>query len=205
MTVGFRPERALREVQRRRLLPGEAAAVRAGRLLPVIPRYLAPVADQTHRFMPGDRVRIQGVYDGDDSDWLRGGPGYDGTIRKLTAKAAAVELDNELELRAADGISWQDFGAGSLAAVREVSVARGRRLTLMHGWVGQTWADPVRLQVGLCEEEPDLYAHPRGRRDRLLGRIARRHQPVLTAHDPDGCCLKPPREPGSRRCFRLKT
>lgn len=41
-------------------------------------------------------------------------------------------------------------------------VAQGGWLTLMHGYVGQTWADPVRLQVGLCEHEPDLYAIPRG-------------------------------------------
>ena len=48
-----------------------------------------------------------------------------------------------------------------MSAVRETEVARGRWLTLIHGWVEQT-ADPVRLQVGLCEDEPDLYAIPRG-------------------------------------------
>jgi hypothetical protein len=103
-----------------------------------------------------------GGYDGDESYWLRSGSEYTGTIRKLTAKAAAVELDEELELDAPTGTEWQDFGGGSATALREVTVARGRWLTLIHGWVGQTWADPVRLQVGLSEHEPDLYAIPEG-------------------------------------------
>jgi hypothetical protein len=91
-----------------------------------------------------------------------GGAGYTGTIRTLTANAAAVELDDELQLEAPPGATWQDFGGGSLTALRDVTVAHGRWLTLMHGWVGQTWADPVRLQVGLCEDEPDLFAIPDG-------------------------------------------
>src|SRR5687768_16793153 len=91
--------------------------------------------DAPHRFTVGDRVRVHGGYDGDYSDWLRGGDGYRGTIRKLTAEAAAIELDDELVLDAPPGAN---------------------------GWVEQTWADPVRLQVGLCEDEPDLYAIPRG-------------------------------------------
>ena len=49
-----------------------------------------------------------------------------------------------------------------MSPLRETEVARGGWPRLIHGWVEQTWADPVRLQVGLCEEEPDLYAIPRG-------------------------------------------
>jgi hypothetical protein len=120
------------------------------------------MADRPHRFTPGERVLVHGGYDGDESYWLRGGSGYTGTLRKLTAKAAAVELDKELELEAPTGAPWQDFGGGSARALREVTVARGRWLTLIHGWVGQTWSDPVRLQVGLCEHEPDLCAIPDG-------------------------------------------
>jgi hypothetical protein len=118
--------------------------------------------DAPHRYTIGDRVRVHGGYDGDDSDWLRGGDGYRGTIRKLTVDAAAVELDDEVVLDAPPGSKWQDFGRGSMSAVRETEVARGRWLALIHGWTEQTWADPVRLQVGLCEDEPDLYAIPRG-------------------------------------------
>ena len=44
--------------------------------------------DAPHRFTVGDRVRVNGGYDGECSDWLRGGDGYRGTIRKLTAEAA---------------------------------------------------------------------------------------------------------------------
>jgi hypothetical protein len=117
--------------------------------------------DAPHRFTVGDRVLVHGGYDGDRSDW-GGGDGYRGTIRKLTAEAAAVELDEELVLDAPLGRKWQDFGRGSLSVLRETEVARGRWLTLIHGWVGQTWADPVSLQVGLCEDEPDLYAIPSG-------------------------------------------
>lgn len=116
--------------------------------------------EQAHRFTVGDRVLVHGGYA--YSDWLRGGAGYPGTIRKLTANAAVVELDAALELEAPSGAKWQDFGRGSEAAIREVDVARGRWLTLMHGWVGQTWSDPVRLQVRLCETEPDLHAIPEG-------------------------------------------
>ena len=61
------------------------------------------------RFTVGDRVLVHGGYGGDDSDWLRGGPGYRGTVRKLTANAAAVELDDELELEAPPGAKWHDF------------------------------------------------------------------------------------------------
>ena len=32
---------------------------------------------------------MDGGYEGDISDWLKGGPGYTGTISRLTAKAAA--------------------------------------------------------------------------------------------------------------------
>ena len=117
---------------------------------------------QPHSFSAGDRVLVHGGYDGDDSDWLRDGGGYSGTIRKVTANAAAVELDEELELPARSGRNWQEFGRGSASAVVEAETARGRWLTLMHGWVGQTWSDPVRLQVGLCDEEPDLDAIPLG-------------------------------------------
>lgn len=120
------------------------------------------MGEQPHRFTVGDRVRVGGGYDGEGSDWLRGTLGYPGTIRKLTAQAAAAELDAELVLEASGGRLWQDFGAGSGSVIREVDVARGRWLALMHGWVGQTWSDPVRLQVGLCEAEPDLYAIPEG-------------------------------------------
>jgi|SRR3954452_3599093 hypothetical protein len=120
------------------------------------------MGEPAHTFTVGDRVRVHGGYDGADSDWLRGGDGYVGTIRKLTANAAAVELDGALELDAPAGAMWQDFDGGSPTKIREVDVARGRWLTLMHAWVGQTWSDPVRLQVGLCEEEPDLDAIPHG-------------------------------------------
>jgi hypothetical protein len=118
--------------------------------------------DAPHRFTVGDRVLVHGGYDGDHSDWLRGGEGFRGTIRKLTAEAAAVELDQELVLDAPPGATWEDFGRGSMSVIRETDVARGRWLTLIHGWLEQTWADPVRLQVGLCEDEPDLNAIPRG-------------------------------------------
>ena len=124
--------------------------------------WATPMGEQPRSFTVGDRILVHGGYDGECSDWLRGGDGYAGTIRKLTAKAAAVELDEELELEAASARKWQDFGRGSESVVREIDVARGRWLTLMHGWVGQKWSDPVRLQVGLCEDEPDLYATPRG-------------------------------------------
>lgn len=117
---------------------------------------------QPHRFTVGDRVLVRGGYYGDRSEWLAGGPGYTGTLRKLTAEAAAVELDDELELYARPGSRWRDFGCGSASALREVEVAKGRWLALLHGWVGQTWSDPVRLHVGLCEDEPDLYAIPAG-------------------------------------------
>ena len=120
------------------------------------------MAETPRRFTPGDRVLVHGGYDGDDSHWLQGGRGYTGTIRKLTANAAAVELDSRLELDAPAGAKWQDFGRGSERPLREVSVASGRWLTLIHGWVGQTWADPVRLHVSLCEDEPDLYGLPEG-------------------------------------------
>ena len=115
-----------------------------------------------HTFTVGDRVRVHDGYDGEDSHWLRCGEGYSGTIRKITAKAAAVELDAELELPAPGDRGWQDFGRGSEPAIREVDRARGHWLTLMHAWVGQTWSDPIRLHVGLCESEPDLYAIPDG-------------------------------------------
>src|SRR5205085_9938468 len=103
------------------------------------------IPELAHTFMVGDGVRVYGGYDGEDSDWLRGGDGYAGTIRKLTANAAAVELDTALELEAQAGAKWQDFGRGSPTSIREVDLAHGRWLTLIHGWVGQTWSDPVRL------------------------------------------------------------
>jgi len=59
-------------------------------------------------------------------------------------------------------VRWQDFCGGSAHAFRESSTARGRWLVLPHGWVGQTWADPVRLHVGWCEQEPVLDAIPNG-------------------------------------------
>jgi hypothetical protein len=99
-------------------------------------------------------------YEGEDSAWLNGGPGYKGTIRKLTAQAAGVELDEEIEIKAPPGRSFEDFGMGSVSSQGTVAIARGRWLTLLHGWVGQTWTDPVRLHVGLTEAEPDLYAIP---------------------------------------------
>lgn len=109
----------------------------------------------------GDRVVVHGGYDM-DPDWLLDGDGYTGTIRKLTPHAAAVELDDELELEGPDGRLWQDFGQGSRGPMRAVPVARGKWLVLTHGWEDQSWTDPVRLHVGLCELEPDLDAIPRG-------------------------------------------
>jgi hypothetical protein len=123
---------------------------------------VTPDRAQAHTFTVGDRVLVHGGYDGEDSDWLRGGAGYSGTIRRLTANAAAVELDVELELQSTPDLKWQDFGRGSKTAIREAEVARGRWLTLLHGWVGQAWTEPAPLQVGLCEHEPDLYAIPQG-------------------------------------------
>jgi hypothetical protein len=79
--------------------------------------------DAPRRLTVGDRVRVHGGYDGDRSDWLRGGEGYRGTIRKLTAEAAAVELDVALVLDAPPGTQWQDFGRGSMSALRETGVA----------------------------------------------------------------------------------
>lgn len=117
---------------------------------------------QPHTFAVGDRVLVHSGYDGEYSDWLRGAGGYSGTIRKLTAQAAAVELDEYLELEAPPGGKWRDFGRGSASAMRDVDVARGRWLALMQGWVGQTWSEPGPLQVGLCEEEPDFDAIPQG-------------------------------------------
>ena len=122
----------------------------------------SPVNASPHQFTVGDRVLIDSGYDGEDSYWLRGGDGYRGTIRKLTAVAAAIELDDELVLDAGPGGKWEDFGQGSMSALRETEVARGRWLTLIHGWTEQTWVDPVRVHVGVCEAEPDLYAIPSG-------------------------------------------
>jgi hypothetical protein len=121
------------------------------------------MAGAGHRYQPGDRVVVTGGYDGDDSAWLQGGAGYAGVINALTAHAASVELDDELELDAGEGQTWEDFGGGAPEALRQVQVARGRWLVLLHGWVGQEWKDPiVRVHVGLCAEEPDLYAIPTG-------------------------------------------
>ena len=105
----------------------------------------------------GDRVLVHRGFDGEYSDWLRGGADYPGTTRKLTAHAAAVELDAEIELEAPSGAKWQDFGRGSATALREVDVARSlAHLDARLG--GTTWSDTVRLQVGLSQDEPDLYA-----------------------------------------------
>ena len=48
----------------------------------------------------GDRAIIFGGYDGDESAWLGGGPGYAGTIIAMNGSAAAVELDSELRFGA---------------------------------------------------------------------------------------------------------
>jgi hypothetical protein len=115
-----------------------------------------------HRYEIGDRVLVTSGYDGDDSLWLAGGDGYLGVITAMTADMATVALDHELVLEAGGNIRWQDFGAGSAHGVRETSTARGMWLVLIHGWVGQTWTDPIRLHVGLCEQEPVLEAIPKG-------------------------------------------
>ena len=120
------------------------------------------MADGHHRYRPGDRVRVVDGYDGDESAWLAGGTGYDGVIVAMTAGKATVELDDELELVASGTAGWEDFGAGAVKPIREVRTARGRWLVLTHGWVGQTWINPIRLHVGLCERLPDLYAVPPG-------------------------------------------
>jgi hypothetical protein len=114
------------------------------------------------RYRPGDRVLVTGGYDRDQSAWLAGGDGYAGVIAAMTADRASVALDHELSLDAPENTPWQDFGAGSLQPLREVKTARGTYLVLTHGWVGQTWVDPIRLQVGLCERQPDLDAIPNG-------------------------------------------
>jgi hypothetical protein len=120
------------------------------------------MAEDGHRYAPGDLVLVTGGYDMEPV-WLQGGPGYTGVIRALTAEAASVELDEELELDAGEGQHWEDFGGGAAKALRTVQVARGRWLVLLHGWVGQEWKDPIpRLHVGLCTEEPDLDAIPPG-------------------------------------------
>lgn len=121
------------------------------------------MAEAGHRYRPGDRILVTGGYDGEDSDWLCGGDGYPGVTRTMTADKAAVELDAELVLEAREGTTWQDFGTGSFGPLREVKVARGRWVALMVGWVGADWTDPIpRLHVGLCEQQPDLYAIPSG-------------------------------------------
>jgi hypothetical protein len=121
------------------------------------------VAEAGHRLRPGDRVRVTVGYDGEDSAWLQGGDGYTGVVSAMTAKSASVELDEELELEAGEGRTWQDFGTGSASAVREVQLAKGRWLILFHGWEGMDWrARTAPLQVGLCSDKPDLYAVPEG-------------------------------------------
>ncbi|HEV3229785.1 MAG TPA: hypothetical protein VGY97_09940 [Solirubrobacteraceae bacterium] len=105
---------------------------------------------------------VTGGYDGDQSAWLAGGDGYAGVITAITADRAAVALDHELVLDAPENKQWQDFGAGSFQPLREVKTARGTYIVVTHGWVGQTWVDPIRLQVGLCEGQPDLDAIPKG-------------------------------------------
>lgn len=115
-----------------------------------------------HRYQVGDRVLVTGGHDGDESLWLAGGNGYPGVITAMTADKATVRLDKDLVLEGGEKVRWQDFGAGSAQAVRETSTARGRWLVLIHGWVGQTWVDPIRLHVGLCEQEPNLVAIPKG-------------------------------------------
>lgn len=114
-----------------------------------------------HRYQVGDRVLVTGGYDGDESLWLAGGDGYPGVITAMKADMATVRLDEDLRLEGGGNVKWQDFGAGSGQAVRETR-ARGRWLVLIHGWVGQTWVDPIRLHVGLCEQEPVLEAVPKG-------------------------------------------
>ena len=122
------------------------------------------MSDGMHSFRPGDRVFVYGGYDGDESDWLRGGPGYRGAIVAMTADKASILLDSELVLEAPNGQSYQDFGEGSASAMGEVQTARGRWLTVMQGWVGGEWVGDrvMPLQVGLCPKLPDLYAIPGG-------------------------------------------
>ncbi len=121
------------------------------------------MVQEGHRYRPGDRIRVTGGYEGEDSDWLRGGDGYCGVVKAMTAMAASVALDSELVLEAGEGMTWQDFGTGSPTSLRDVKTARGRWLTLIIGWVGEQWRDPIaRLHVGLCEQEPNLYAIPSG-------------------------------------------
>ena len=55
-------------------------------------------------FVVGQRVIVTGGYD-QDPEWLAGGAGYSGILRELTAKWAVVELEDELVLRAAAGLT----------------------------------------------------------------------------------------------------
>ena len=111
------------------------------------------------QFEVGDRVIVGDGYDGAMSAWLGGGDGYSGTLVEIAGPIAVVELDHELSLSG----SWQDFGEGSSQAIRTVSEARGRWLSLMQGWVGGTWTNPTgRLHVGLCATRPRASAIPPG-------------------------------------------
>jgi hypothetical protein len=108
----------------------------------------------------GDLVMVSGGYEGNLSTWLAGGGGYAGRLVAIVGPAAAVELDSDLELGPGE---WQDFGEGSMTAIGTVSVARGRWLVLLQGWVGGTWSIPTgRLHVGVCEKKPALETLPPG-------------------------------------------
>ena len=101
---------------------------------------------------------MSGGYDYEPA-WLRGGDGYTGTLVELAGSVAVVEVDEEITLEG----SWQDFGAGAAQALGTVSMARGRWLALLQGWVGGKWTNPTgRLHVGLCSERPGPSAIPQG-------------------------------------------
>jgi hypothetical protein len=50
-----------------------------------VPGASGPSQAQSQRFRVGDRVVVTDGYDGYESDWLRGGSGYIGTIVDITA------------------------------------------------------------------------------------------------------------------------
>ena len=122
------------------------------------------MTDGAQHFQVGARVLVSDGHDGEVSDWLRGGPGYYGTIVEMTGAMATIELDTELVLESGDDWRYQDFGEGSAKAHGEADTARGRWLVAMQGWVGGRWIGDrtAPLQIGLCPKKPDLNAVPAG-------------------------------------------
>lgn len=116
----------------------------------------------SHTFQVGDRVLVGGGYDGPDSHWLQGGPGYTGTIRALSPQHASIELDQPLTIPSGPNWTFDDFGPGSAQKIGDSKTAHGPWLVVVHGTVGQTWTDPVRLHAALCPAEPDLSTIPPG-------------------------------------------